>query len=185
LGPIDQGVPVAISPTGDPINVPRIASTEAQTTVSAASGQTVVLSGLLTKRDEALHRRVPLLADIPLVGALFRYDSSRQVKKELLIVLTPQVIRSRLQSDRLKQVESARMSWCLSDVVELHGAVGLRSRNDLMGAAQAEEVYPNMTREEMGQIMTAEPQPGMEMIPTPVDGQEMYLAPPTQPMTAP
>jgi general secretion pathway protein D len=184
LGPIDQGVPVAISPTGDPINVPRIASTEAQTTVSAASGQTVVLSGLLTKRDEALHRRVPLLADIPLVGALFRYDSSRQVKKELLIVLTPQVIRSRVQSDRLKQVESARMSWCLSDVVELHGAVGLRSRNDLMGAAQAEEVYPNMTREEMGQIMTAGPQPGMEMIPTPVDG-EMYLAPPTQPMLAP
>jgi general secretion pathway protein D len=184
LGPIDQGVPVAISPTGDPINVPRIASTEAQTTVSAMSGQTVVLSGLLTKRDEALHRRVPLLADIPLVGALFRFDSSRQVRTELLIVLTPQVIRSRLQSDRLKQVESARMNWCLSDVVEMHGAVGLRSRTDLLGAAQAEEVYPNMTREEMGQVMTAEPQPGLENIPTPVGG-EMYLAPPTQPMPAP
>jgi general secretion pathway protein D len=179
LGPIDQGVPVAISPEGDPINVPRIASTEAQTTVSAMSGQTVVLSGLLTKRDEALHRRVPLLADIPLVGALFRFDSSRQVRTELLIVLTPQVIRSRLQSDRLKQVESARMNWCLSDVVELHGPAGLRSRNDMMGAAQADEVYPNMTPEEMGRVMTAEPQPGMEMIPTPVDGGT-YLTPPSQ-----
>jgi general secretion pathway protein D len=99
-------------------------------------------------------------------------------------VLTPQVIRSRLQSDRLKQVESARMNWCLSDVVEMHGAVGLRSRTDLLGAAQAEEVYPNMTREEMGQVMAAEPQPGTEMIPTPVEG-ETYLAPPTQPIPSP
>ena len=75
LGPVDQGVPIAISPNGEPINVPIINSTDAETTISAVSGQTVVLSGLLTKRDEALHRRVPLLADIPLVGDLFRFDA--------------------------------------------------------------------------------------------------------------
>jgi type II secretory pathway component GspD/PulD (secretin) len=73
LGPLDQGVPISVAANGDPIRVPRINSTEALTTVSAVSGQTIVLSGLLTKRDEALHRRVPLLADIPLLGDLFRY----------------------------------------------------------------------------------------------------------------
>jgi type II secretion system protein D len=145
LGPLDQGVPIAIAPNGDPIRVPRINSTEAQTTISAVSGQTVVLSGLLTKRNEELHRRVPLLADVPLVGDLFRYDSSRQVKTELLIILTPHVVRSRRDAEMLKQVESARMSWCLSDVVSLNGPSGLRSNTDVLGGAEAETVVPTGT----------------------------------------
>jgi type II secretion system protein D len=145
LGPLDQGVPIAIAPNGDPIRVPRINSTEAQTTISAVSGQTVVLSGLLTKRNEELHRRVPLLADVPLVGDLFRYDSSRQVKTELLIILTPHVVRSRRDAEMLKQVESARMSWCLSDVVSLNGPSGLRSNTDVLGGAEAETVVPTET----------------------------------------
>ena len=95
---------------------------------------------MLTKRDEALHRRVPLLADIPLIGALFRFDSSRQVRTELLIILTPRVIRSRAESERIKQVESSRMSWCLSDVVDMHGPAGLRSRTDMLGGASGSRV---------------------------------------------
>ena len=143
LGTVADGVPVSIAPNGDAINAPRIATTQAETTVSAVSGQTVVLSGLLTKRDDATHRRVPLLADIPLLGDLFRYDSTRTVRKELLIILTPHIVRSRFDAERIKQIESARMSWCLSDVVDLHGPAGLRSRGDLMGEAEAETVYPD------------------------------------------
>ncbi len=178
VGPLDQGVPISVTPNGDPINVPRINSTEAQTTVSAASGQTVVLSGLLTKRDEALHRRVPLLADIPLVGNLFRFDSTRLVRTELLIILTPHVVRSRADSERLKQIESARMSWCLGDVVDLHGPAGLRSRQDPLGAAEAEIVYPQMGASEIGAMgpMLG----GGEIMPTPAD--ELYLSPSIQPM---
>jgi type II secretion system protein D len=142
LQPISTGVPVAIAPNGDPILSPIVDSIEARTVVSAMSGQTVVLSGLLRKEDRALHRRVPLLADIPLVGELFRYDSVATTRNELLIVLTPHVIRSRTESDMIKQVESARMSWCLSDVIDMHGPVGLRSRQDPAGAAQAETIYP-------------------------------------------
>ncbi len=142
LQPISTGVPVAIAPNGDPILSPIVDSIEARTTVSAMSGQTVVLSGLLRKEDRALHRRVPILADIPLVGALFRYDSVSTTRNELLIILTPHVIRNRFEADMVKQVESARISWCLSDVIDLHGPVGLRSRQDPAGAAEAETIYP-------------------------------------------
>jgi type II secretion system protein D len=145
LGRLVDGVPVAIAPTGQPINQPRIAETSANTTVSAVSGQTIVLSGLLTKRDFALHRRVPLLADIPLLGDLFRFDSTSTERTELLIILTPQVVRSRAEAERIKRVESARMSWCLSDVVDMHGRAGLLSRNDPFGAAEAPVVYPSAT----------------------------------------
>jgi type II secretory pathway component GspD/PulD (secretin) len=186
LGPVDQGIPIAFAANGDPIRSPIINSTEAQTTVSAVGGQTVVLSGLLTKRDEALHRRVPLLGDIPLVGALFRFDSSRQVRTELLIVLTPHVIRSRAESDRLKQVESSRINWCLSDVVDMHGPAGLRSRSDMLGAAEAEVVYPTI---EPGEMPLPEPAPTGEMLPpamTPPDvSLDSYPTPAPAPVLAP
>jgi type II secretory pathway component GspD/PulD (secretin) len=144
LGPINEGVPISIAPNGDAVRAPIIDQTLAQTTVSALSGQTVVLSGLLTKRDRALHRRVPILADIPLVGDLFRYDLTLTERTELLIILTPHVVRNRLEAERIKQVESARMSWCLADVIDLHGAVGLKSRDDALGAAEAEVIYPDV-----------------------------------------
>ena len=142
LGDVASGVPISIAPNGAAINAPIINTISAETTISAVSGQTVVLSGLIVKRDRELHRRVPLLADIPLIGELFRFDSKHVQKAELLIVLTPHVIRSRQQSEMMKQVESARMSWCLSDVVAINGPAGLRSASDTMGAAEAETMFP-------------------------------------------
>ena len=142
LGAVADGVPISIAPNGTAINAPIINTISAETTISAVSGQTVVLSGLIVKRDRELHRRVPLLADIPLIGDLFRFDSKQVQKAELLIVLTPHVIRSRQQSEMMKQVESARMSWCLSDVVAINGPAGLRSASDTLGAAEAETVFP-------------------------------------------
>jgi type II secretion system protein D len=167
LGRISDGVPVAIAPNGDPINQPRISQTVADTVVSAVSGQTIVLSGLLTKRDFALHRRIPLLADIPLLGELFKFDSVSTDRTELLVIMTPHVVRTRYEAEMLKQVESARMGWCLSDVVDLHGAAGLLSRNDQLGAAQAEAVYP-----------TDVPTPAE----LPVEAGQYVLPSPNQPM---
>ena len=154
LRPLNEGIPVAISPNGDPILQPIQDAIEAHTVVSAVSGQTVVLSGLITKDDTALHRRVPILADIPLLGSLFRFDSVSTRRRELLIVMTPHVVKNRFDAEMLKQVESARMNWCLSDVVDIHGPAGLRSQTDRAGAAEAETVFP-------GQVMPEEfmPQP--------------------------
>jgi len=73
------------------------------------------------------------------------------------------VIRSRQQSEMMKQVESARMSWCLSDVVAINGPAGLRSANDVLGAAEAEAVFPTEIPNVDGRF---EPQPG-ETIVTP------------------
>jgi general secretion pathway protein D len=188
LGPISQGVPVGVAANGDPILVPRINSTEAETTVSAVDGQTVVLSGLLTKRDEALHRRVPLLADIPLLGNLFRFDSTSTIRTELLIVLTPHVVRSRHEAEMIKQIESARMSWCLNDVVDMHGPAGLRSRSDMIGAAEAETIFPSMVPSDLGVAVpdehglmpppTLQPAPLQPRVLAPID--DAPLGPPLQ-----
>ncbi|MCC7475234.1 MAG: hypothetical protein IT425_07550 [Pirellulales bacterium] len=144
VGPEAEGIPISVSNNGQVLRAPRIDITQALTTVSAISGQTVVLGGLLQTRKFDVHRRVPLLADIPLLGDLFRYDSSSSERRELLIILTPQIIYSKMDADLVKQIESSRMSYILSDVVALHGEAGLRSRCDEWCEGEIESVYPNM-----------------------------------------
>ncbi len=59
--------------------------------------QTVVLEGLVQERDSVTQTKVPVLGDIPLVGYLFKYSSKIKKKSNLLIVLTPYIIKD--QSD--------------------------------------------------------------------------------------
>ena len=121
LGPEAEGIPISISPTGNVIRSPRTDIQTAQTTISAADGQTVVLGGLITKRTSEITRRVPYLGEIPVLGQLFRYDSLVAERSELLIILTPHIIRSPEDVDRMKHIEGARMHWVAADVHELHG----------------------------------------------------------------
>jgi type II secretory pathway component GspD/PulD (secretin) len=75
-------------------NSPVVTRRRATTTVTVKDGQTVVIGGLISDRFERVDRKIPLLGDIPLVGALFRQYKENSSKTELLIVLTPHVVRS-------------------------------------------------------------------------------------------
>lgn len=143
VGPEAQGIPVSISATGAVVRSPRIDTTTAQTTVSALSGQTVVLGGLISKSKVEVHRRVPYLSDTPVIGNLFRYDSVQVQRNELLIIMTPHVIRTEMDNERIKQAESARMSWCLADVNKLYGNSGLETREGEWTDADTTVIYPD------------------------------------------
>jgi general secretion pathway protein D len=157
VGAEAEGIPISVSASGQIVRAPRIDATTAFTTVSALSDQTVVLSGLLTSRQFDIHRQVPLLGDIPLIGDLFRYDSVNKQRTELLIILTPKIVYNKLDSDVQKQIESSRMSWCISDVVKLHGDAGLRSRCDQWNDNETEAVYPTYIPKE-GELLPAAPE---------------------------
>jgi type II secretion system protein D len=122
VGPEVEGIPISVSNDGTVVRSPRIDITTAQTTVSAANGETIILGGLITKRSRDVHRRVPLIADIPLIGDLFRYDLVQEQRSELLIILTPHVVMGPAEMERIRQIESARMHWCAADVHEIHGS---------------------------------------------------------------
>ncbi len=174
VGSEQEGIPIFTGTDGSVIRAPRIDQTIAYSTVAAASGQTIVLSGLLTKASFDIHRRVPLLADIPLLGDLFRYDSVTEERTELLIILTPRVIRSELDAEMIKQVESSRMSWVLCDVVNMHGPSGLKSRCDDWSAGEAPSYYPTEVPCEEDYLpattypegATPEPTPALQLGPT-------------------
>jgi type II secretion system protein D len=95
------------------------------TTVIAEDGETVVLGGLISKTDSKTENKVPWLGDLPGVGVLFRFRMEQKNKRELLVILTPHIIRSRAEADAILAIESRRMDWCLDDIVRIHGTTGL------------------------------------------------------------
>lgn len=143
LGPEAEGIPISITAAGGVIRSPRIDTTLAQTTISAADGQTVVLGGLITNSKAQTQRKVPWLGDVPLIGRLFRYDGMVRRKTELLIIMTPHVVRSQEDADRIRRLEAARMHWCLADVGRLHDIHDLRSRHDEWSDAETVVIYPD------------------------------------------
>lgn len=179
VNPVEEGIPVSVIGT-QTIRSPTISVTQAQTTVSATDGETIVLGGLIAKENRTVNRRVPFLSDIPIVGHLFRFDSSRDNRAELLIFLTPHVVRNSQDLERIKQLEAARMHWCLSDVHEIHGPTGLyQDTNGRSLVGDGEVVYPDTNPAGMRPGEFA-PQPvpldqldlspRIEEVPTPADG---------------
>lgn len=144
LGPEATGIPITTSPTGQVIRSPIIDATTAQTTVSALSNQTVVLGGLIARTKNEFHRKVPLLGDIPVLGHLFRYDGTSCDKRELLIIMTPHIVKNEADAEAIKRAEAARMSWCLRDVTAIHGEAGLRRRTDEWTDSETVVIYPDL-----------------------------------------
>ncbi|MEM9605131.1 MAG: type IV pilus secretin PilQ [Pseudomonadota bacterium] len=72
--------------------VPSIDTREVNTQVLVENGETVVLGGIYEQVRNSDQRKVPLLGNLPVVGRLFRYDSTRDEKNELLIFVTPKII---------------------------------------------------------------------------------------------
>lgn len=99
-----------------------------QTTISARSGQTVVFSGLIKHEKGYVTKGIPHLSKLPWVGPLFRFDRTVDRRTELLIILTPHIVRSDQDLDWIKYSETERMSWCLSDVNALWGDEQFASR---------------------------------------------------------
>ncbi|MBF0430285.1 MAG: hypothetical protein HQK83_03330 [Fibrobacteria bacterium] len=90
--------PQRSSASTDPISKsPRISTTEARTTVVVNDGQTVVIGGLTSKSQNEIESGIPLLKDIPLLGFLFRYTKKEVVKKDLIIFITPYIVRNDLE----------------------------------------------------------------------------------------
>jgi type IV pilus assembly protein PilQ len=80
-------------------SAPAIDTRRLNTQVLIRSGETVVLGGVFQQENSSSRAKVPLLGDIPLIGALFRNDIKSSNKRELLIFVTPKVLQEGLQTN--------------------------------------------------------------------------------------
>jgi len=79
--------------TAGGVNVPAIDTSQLTTTVFIGDGQTVVLGGILETERRENEKKVPFLGDVPVLGHLFKSTGKVNNKDELLIFVTPKILR--------------------------------------------------------------------------------------------
>ena len=91
---IVQEVSDVINTTTSGIDSPTIQQRSIASTVAVQSGETVILGGLIRDTKGITKAGVPILKDLPILGALFRNTSNTDDRTELMVLLTPRVVRN-------------------------------------------------------------------------------------------
>jgi general secretion pathway protein D len=74
--------------------VPNIQTRDTTTTVGLHDGETIVIGGLIEDVDSRTIQKIPFLGDIPLLGrALFTYQNAQHTRNELIVTVTPHIVR--------------------------------------------------------------------------------------------
>ena len=87
---------------------PILNKRDIETNVIVDDGQTLVLGGLIENAYKDSTSGIPWLSDIPIIGALFRYDNSARTKTNLLVFLRPYVLRDKGQD---QEITASRMQF--------------------------------------------------------------------------
>jgi general secretion pathway protein D len=99
-----QWVPISIG-----ITAPVINSRVADTVVVVPHGQTAVIGGLMQNNKARADSKIPILGDIPLLGNLFKRQIKDDTKTELIIFLTPYIVRDPVELASSSTDEQSRM----------------------------------------------------------------------------
>jgi type II secretion system protein D len=84
-------------------SVPTIDTRYIRTNVSAGNGSTIVLGGLIEDQKQKSYQGFPYLSRIPLIGAAFRGTATGKQRRELIILMCPEVTLTKLDLYRLRQ----------------------------------------------------------------------------------
>ncbi len=94
---------------------PTLDKRETITSVIVNSQESVVLGGLLKDNLTITERKIPLLGDIPILGWLFRFNSRTVEKSNLLVFLTPTIIKEPSEAQNLRTKKSGEMKDFLQE----------------------------------------------------------------------
>jgi type II secretory pathway component GspD/PulD (secretin) len=100
------------------IALPRTRSSTILTSMLLESGQTAVIGGLTTDNDTETDSRVPWLADIPILGEAFKYNKRERQRRSLLVFITPTIVHSASDTERILQNEFLRRRTRLAEEVD-------------------------------------------------------------------
>lgn len=88
--------------------IPALRIRKAESGLQLADGQTFVMAGLLDNKVSRQVSKFPLLGDIPILGALFRSTRYQNNETELMVMVTPKIIRP-LNKDEIPALPTERM----------------------------------------------------------------------------
>ncbi|MDP5134935.1 hypothetical protein ORJ04_03115 [Rheinheimera baltica] len=93
---------------------PIIVSRNISTSILAADGQTVILGGLIQENTTENNNKVPFFGSIPLIGNLFQSKGDKSSRTELLVMITPRIIRETSELDEFGRKLSELYSFPVS-----------------------------------------------------------------------
>ncbi|MEK6798984.1 MAG: secretin N-terminal domain-containing protein [Planctomycetota bacterium] len=164
-GYVTIGLEQEISNVGESIQLsetvaqPIISERKVTTNVTVRDGETVVIGGLIQSRDGRSETKIPLLGDIPVLGALFRTTSDSTTKTELMVVLTVDILRT--DEDRRRMSVEQRDKFILPDSIRRSPLLeGLRIKPEEEGLGPKPKPQPT-------EPTTAKPMPGLLPPPQP------------------
>lgn len=100
----------------------------AETTVLVRNNQTVVIGGLMGQTETEVETKVPILGDLPIIGALFRGRRTSSRKTNMLIVLTPHIIDNPEDLEEVYRIKVAQRNEFLT---RFYGRTELEQANEL------------------------------------------------------
>jgi pilus assembly protein CpaC len=112
---VDKGIQV--------LGIPGFATRKTNTEMNVQSGETMVVAGLYSAEDAKTVVKVPGLGQIPVLGELFKSRQFRHGESELVVLVTPQIIRvddeavkgSQRQYDELKRKSDEALKPSIKD----------------------------------------------------------------------
>jgi general secretion pathway protein D len=120
-------IPQITTRTGETVQISEslnpavFATRSASTQVAVADGQTIVIGGLIEDQVSETTKKIPLLGDIPLAGALFRRQVRNKSKTELLIFLTPHVAQTPEELTPISDLEKSQSTLDSNkDIAEIY-----------------------------------------------------------------
>jgi pilus assembly protein CpaC len=121
-------------------SVPALTTRRTETTVELGSGQSMMISGLLRNSGGNNVDKAPILGSIPILGALFRSQSFRRNETELVIVVTPYLVKPTTASQIALPTDGHRDATFLERVLlekPEYNAAGVRRPGPTLAAPQA------------------------------------------------
>jgi general secretion pathway protein D len=101
---------VAATPAvNTPAGAPTIQQRRIQSTVTVQDGQTIALGGLITDSKQNNRNGIPLLGDIPIIGAIFRSSEISTSRTELLVLLSPKVLHNSIEATEATEELKSRI----------------------------------------------------------------------------
>ncbi len=87
----------------------HIVKRQIETKMVLNDGETAVLGGLLTDKETRNETKVPILGDIPILGWLFKGSNAKIEKRNLLVFITPTIIKGERQKDKTKEIVGKKL----------------------------------------------------------------------------
>jgi len=102
---VSEATRVTILSEGQQTQIPIVSTSEAETTVTVKDGVTIIIGGLSKDKREKTVKKIPILADLPLVGHFFQSVSDNLTKTDLVILLTPHILSGESTFTEFSEVE--------------------------------------------------------------------------------